>query len=331
MKDKLDIFIHPKYMLGHLYGQDRYNLHFEIEKKQVYDAAVFINTPKTTISLKVKKGNVICLMGEPAYRANLLFGYNLYMYKKLNQYDRVFSVIKNADNVIESQPYLGWFEDKYSYEDWKELRLSKKKKKISCISSDKLTTKGHKERFVFVERLKKESLGIDFYGRGYKELVDKYEGLREYKYSIAIENGSFKNYFSEKIMDCFLNYTVPIYFGCPNIKDFFPEDSYILIDIRDANLSIEQIKNIIHNDDYESRVPALIKARNLVLEKYNLYSFIEDNEDYILSNINNDCKSYDIKPVFSLTQILKDRMFPKVRQVRDIFYRKVYYRNTKNK
>lgn len=313
-------------MLGHLNEQDGYNLHFEIEKNQIYDAAFFINTPKTTINLKVKKGNVICLMGEPAYKANLLFGYNLYMYKKLNQYDRVFSVIKNADNIIESQPYLGWFENNYSHKDWKKLNHINKSKTISCISSDKLTTSGHKKRFKFIKELRSTDLPIDYFGRGYNELADKHQGLRDYKYSIAIENGSFKNYFTEKIMDCFLNWTIPIYYGCPNIENFFPKDSFILIDIEDFKKSKNIIENIIKNDNYEKRLKALEMARNLVLEKYNLYSLIKDNELYIKNNLTNDYKDYKIKPVISLTGKIKNKLFSnsKFKKIRDFIYKKIY-------
>ena len=311
-------------MLGHLNERGEYNLHFEIKKNQQYDAAFFINTPKKTINLKVKEGNVICLMGEPAYKANLLFGYNLYMYKKLNQYDRVFSIIKNANNVIESQPYLGWFEDNYSYKYWKKLNNVVKSKMISCISSDKLTTSGHKKRFKFVKKIRSTNLPIDYFGRGYNELTNKHQGLRDYKYSIAIENGVFKNYFSEKIMDCFLNWTVPIYYGCPNIKKFFPENSYILIDIENFEESKNIIEEIIKNDNYEKRLEALEIARNLVLEKYNLHSLIKNNEAYIKNNLNNDWKKYKIKPITSLSNKIKYKLFPKVKKIRNFIYKKMY-------
>jgi len=40
-------------------------------------------------------------------------------------------------------------------------------------------------------------------------------------FSIAIESSSEVNYFTEKLIDCLLTKTVPIYWGCPNIGDFF--------------------------------------------------------------------------------------------------------------
>jgi hypothetical protein len=48
-------------------------------------------------------------------------------------------------------------------------------------------------------------------------------------FSIIIENTSERNYFTEKIMDAFRTYTVPIYYGCPNISDFFRSDGIIAV------------------------------------------------------------------------------------------------------
>jgi len=49
------------------------------------------------------------------------------------------------------------------------------------------------------------------------------EPLFNSMFHIAIENCSIKNYFTEKIVDCFQTRTVPIYYGCKNIGDFFNE------------------------------------------------------------------------------------------------------------
>jgi hypothetical protein len=55
-----------------------------------------------------------------------------------------------------------------------------------------------------------------------REIPSKIDALREYMFSVAIENVSCDdNYFSEKIIDCFLTGTVPIYHGCIHIGEFF--------------------------------------------------------------------------------------------------------------
>jgi hypothetical protein len=47
------------------------------------------------------------------------------------------------------------------------------------------------------------------------------EPLFDSMFHIAIENTSIANYFSEKLLDCFRSWTVPIYYGCTNIGEYF--------------------------------------------------------------------------------------------------------------
>jgi hypothetical protein len=47
------------------------------------------------------------------------------------------------------------------------------------------------------------------------------EPLFDSMFHIAIENTAIKNYFSEKLLDCFQTKTVPIYYGCRNLEALF--------------------------------------------------------------------------------------------------------------
>jgi hypothetical protein len=68
------------------------------------------------------------------------------------------------------------------------------------------------------------------------------DGLFESMFSIVIENDVANNYFTEKIMDAFRTFTVPIYYGCPNISDFFDCDSIIKInDIKELIIKINEL------------------------------------------------------------------------------------------
>ena len=46
-------------------------------------------------------------------------------------------------------------------------------------------------------------------------------------FSIAIENASCKTYFTEKLLDCFATGTIPVYYGAPNIGDYFNKNGII--------------------------------------------------------------------------------------------------------
>ena len=56
----------------------------------------------------------------------------------------------------------------------------------------------------------------------------KIETLSKYKFSICYENArDISGYITEKIIDCFLAGTVPIYLGADNICDYVPESTFI--------------------------------------------------------------------------------------------------------
>jgi hypothetical protein len=57
---------------------------------------------------------------------------------------------------------------------------------------------------------------------------DKYAVLKEFRFSICFENqGDLPGYITEKIFDCFVCGTVPIYLGAPNISSYLPKESFI--------------------------------------------------------------------------------------------------------
>jgi hypothetical protein len=46
-------------------------------------------------------------------------------------------------------------------------------------------------------------------------------------YSVAIESTDEQNYISEKLIDCLITKTIPVYWGCPNVSDFFDTSYWI--------------------------------------------------------------------------------------------------------
>lgn len=109
----------------------------------------------------------------------------------------------------------------------KNPEIFKKSKNISMISSNKSFTIGHKKRINFINANKEN---FDLFGRGFKEIDSKIEGLKDYMFSICIENGFSDHYFTEKILDCFATGTVPVYMGARNIDHYFEKRGIIFID-----------------------------------------------------------------------------------------------------
>jgi hypothetical protein len=152
-----------------------------------------------------------------------------------------------------------------------------KLKLVSVISSNKKYTRGHRYRLRFVERLISR-LGnkVDFYGDGFNNISDKWNAIAPYKYHIVLENSSVPHYFTEKLSDAFLGWSYPIYYGCPNIFDYFPEFSLTNINILDLDQSIDTIEKVIYSDTFERRLTFIEQARKLVLNRHNLFAVLAE-------------------------------------------------------
>jgi hypothetical protein len=182
-----------------------------------------------------------------------------------------------SPNIIHTQTALSWHINK-SYDELvcltKNEAIMNKKKDLSWITSNAKEKEGHLLRMSFKDFLLQENVSFDLWGRGFMPIADKFDGLYPYKYSIAIENYSCNDYWTEKIADCFLSWTVPIYYGAKNITKYFPEKSMILIDPNDKEKSLSIIKDAIANNSFEDKIGYLEEARDLILNKYQFFPFV---------------------------------------------------------
>jgi len=62
---------------------------------------------------------------------------------------------------------------------------------------------------------------------GTLEYKRKREIMGKFKFVLCFENCVFPGYISEKIFDCFLAGSIPVYYGAPDIEDFIPENTFI--------------------------------------------------------------------------------------------------------
>lgn len=153
--------------------------------------------------------------------------------------------------------------------------ISEKTKLISVITSNKAFTRGHLDRIRFVEKLK-EHYGdqLDVFGRGFRSFDDKWSVLRPYKYHIVIENGAQRYYWTEKISDCYLAESFPFYYGCTNLTDYFPEESFFRIDIRKPQEAIAIIDQAIARQQFEKSTAVLAGCKQKVLNLYNMFEYV---------------------------------------------------------
>lgn len=85
-----------------------------------------------------------------------------------------------------------------------------KTKGISATISNKNWTEGHNLRHRIADKF---SDTIDLYGTAYKFVPEKLDSLKDYRFSVIIENSKEEGYVTEKLIDCMLTGTVPIYWG----------------------------------------------------------------------------------------------------------------------
>ena len=123
---------------------------------------------------------------------------------------------------------------------------------------------GHAIRHGWINRLHGK---LDFFGKGFNPIENKEEGLSDYRFSVAIENCSVPNYFTEKIGDCFATGTIPVYIGCTNIDTFFNPDGII---------------HLTHELELESLTEELYLSKlDAVKENFELIKQYEIPEDWI--------------------------------------------------
>jgi hypothetical protein len=105
-------------------------------------------------------------------------------------------------------------------------------------------------------------------------VVEKLQKLSEYKFTICFENTSVINsYLDEKIFDAFLANTIPIYWGCPNIKKLIPPNTFI--DYREFK-SIKNLYDHINNMS-ESEYMTYIDNINDFLESESIKKYTIEN------------------------------------------------------
>ena len=148
-----------------------------------------------------------------------------------------------------------------------------KTKLMAMVCSNIDTLPAHRQRILFMHTLRERFADrMDFFGKGFAFVSDKRQAIYDYKYLLCLENNFHKNFWTEKISDAFLGRAVPVYAGCSNVSDYFPEQSFIRIDYRDPETAAQTIARILDSDsdaDYSGRLPYLEEARARLFTHYN--------------------------------------------------------------
>lgn len=249
------------------------DVQFICEEDGECDFAVVLNrVGKDDRHVTCPEGNVWAVFQDP-----FVFRIHDWMIDNHSQFNKVFThhTFNDDPKYIQHYPMLAWYIDK-SYDELKAIGVPEKTKDISWITSNKSLYPGHRERMKFIDFIRASGLDIDIYGKGIRPIDNKWDGQAPYKYSLVVENSSSRDYWTEKLADSYLAYSLPIYYGCTNIDDYFPSDSYIRIDINKPEEALETIRQAIANNEWEKRLDAIKRSRELVLDTYNFFPYISN-------------------------------------------------------
>jgi len=254
------------------------------------DYYIVLNNLRDGEQLPVAPGNVFRIVQEPPteffkpWHKNQPYSSKSFMCDPDN----------SGEGYITSHPMVPWHINR-DYDFLSAVSVPDKKNILSWITSTKSILGGHKQRMGFLGDVSNKIPELDLIGTnihhisnpeerkknseeqhrlGFKIVEDKWAGLAPYKYSLAIENFSGPDYWTEKLADCFLAWTMPIYYGCTNLENYFPADSFVRIDINNPEEALEIINGTIHSNSWEKHLNAISEARKLALDEYQLFPSI---------------------------------------------------------
>ncbi len=157
-----------------------------------------------------------------------------------------------------------------------------KKFQVSHITGFKEMTYGHTLRKKIHYKQNRIKIPKDFYiskfGGVENSFNNKFLGesknpLFESQFHICIENSKQKNFFTEKLIDCLVTKTIPIYWGCENIDKFFDiEGFFVANDLED----VINICNSIDDQTYQSKLKHIQNNFELSKEYITLVDRLEN-------------------------------------------------------
>jgi hypothetical protein len=255
--------------------------HTQIDREE-FDYCVIYDGVSQPITVRCSPENLVFVTAEPP-------SVRVYDPKFVRQFGSVITCNRNLDHprVIYMQTGLPWHVGRRcrnhtnisftkDYDELKNVKHFNKHKLISVICSDKTWTTGQRKRLDFVRKISVQVPQIEVFGRGLRHIEDKWDAIAGYKYHVVLENQAYPDYWTEKLSDAFLGGAYPFYYGCPNISDYFPTGSYTSFDIGDIDGCKAIIEDAIANSLYERSIRRILEARDLVLDKYNLFAMLSD-------------------------------------------------------
>jgi hypothetical protein len=211
------------------------------------DLLSVIKTPKDTIifvdtkQYKESSNFKLLLMYEP----EAIIQIEEYVLANYPKYDLILTyndaILRNCKNArLFTTCAYNWIPK----EEYEIINMSDKEFKISSLTGFKRMTSGHDFRQMIYfnqEGLIDSGIPIVFYRSSAGPplptirnnpfiYTSKSPLFSFFQFSIIVENSRQLHYFTEKLIDCIIMKTIPIYYGCPNIDQYFNTKGWIILD-----------------------------------------------------------------------------------------------------
>jgi hypothetical protein len=162
-----------------------------------------------------------------------------YVIQRSSEIERSYDAFFTCDRYLAQYLKNGVLISSGSNLPWAQPIDPKSVRKLNLCSmfcSRKQSTEGHRLRHNMAATFGKKvalfggALGSERLGSGM--FPDKSGALIDYMFHIVIENASYDNYYTEKLTDCFVTCTIPVYWGWPSVAEHFNTDGIVALDER---------------------------------------------------------------------------------------------------
>lgn len=237
-----------------------------MERNKPNSISIFTDRSLDEVKHTSSRVNVAWLLESPAVHADIYSRFNSWSFR------RKFDYILTFDRrLLEKTRKANFYALGGCWIRQKDRRVHEKSKDCSIIASAKRDLQGQLLRHQIIDAFKD---GLDVFGSGYSPLANKIDGLAKYRYSIVVENCRSDYYFTEKLIDCLVTGTIPIYWGCPSIEKFFNPKGILAFE------NLDDLKNLLElatPEYYENQIHA-------VKENFEAALAFTIPEDYIYSH-----------------------------------------------
>jgi hypothetical protein len=239
------------YIKSRFINESRFEKVFPNELKNINFSFFFDYTPSFE-ELTINPINIFA-HEEP----NEYFGHHDWIIQNQNSFSTILTWSDKVLNNCENAVFLPYCETWLKPEQYEKGYI--KQFLVSHVRGNLLKTYGHTYRFEYHDRTKELTIPFrSWETAGIREIeetcaVAKCELFGDAQFGVVIENTSHRNYFTEKIMEMFLLKTIPVYWGCSNIGDFFNTDGIITFDnVDDLIYKLNNLDRNYYNDHLEA-------------------------------------------------------------------------------